>query len=156
MQMKTALFCSLLMVTFLAGCGGESGPPMGKVIGKVTLYGKPYPKALVTFSPEGGGPAATGSTDDNGDFELWTSGTKGAAVGNHLVSVVTIKDPVKTEPVAATSSDDPAYAAQAFGGAAAYKANKDEKEKIPAKYNKSTELKHEVKSGSNKIDLELK
>ncbi len=155
--MKTALFGSLFLLSFIVGCGGDSGPPLGTVNGKVTLYGKPYPKALVTFTPEGGGPAATSSTDENGDYELWSAGKKGAPIGNHLVSVVTIKEPVKaSEPVAATSSDDPAYAAQVFGGAAAYKADKEEKEKIPAKYNKSSELKHEVKSGSNTINLDLK
>ena len=155
--MKTLLFCSLCLVTFFVGCGGDSGPPLGTVTGKVTLYGKPYPKAIVTFSPEGGGPAATSTTDENGDYELWSTGKKGAAVGNHLVSVVTISEPVSTAPVAATSSDDPAYAAQSSGGgAAAYKAKKEEKEKIPAKYNVSSDLKKEVKSGSNKIDLDLK
>ena len=154
-HMKTALICSLFLMSFLVGCGGESGPPLGAVTGKVTLYGKPYPKALITFAPDGGGPAATSTTDENGDYELWSMGKKGAAVGNHLVTVVTIVEPVSNAPVAATSSDDPAYAAQAFGGTAAYKANSEVKEKIPAKYNKSSELKKEVNSGSNKIDLVL-
>ena len=155
--MKTAYLTTLLVLLFSLGCGGgDNGPPLGKVSGKVTLFGKPYPKALVTFSPDGGGPSATSQTDENGDFELWTNGRQGAAVGTHRVSVVTIKEVVKSAPVAATSSNDPAYEAQVFGGPAAYKANKEVKEKIPAKYNTSSELKKEVNSGSNKIELDLK
>ena len=155
--MKTAYFSTLLILLFSIGCGGgDNGPPLSSVTGKVLLYGKPYPKALVTFEPDGGGPAAISQTDENGDFELWTNGKKGAPIGSHRVSVVTIKEVVTTAPVAATSSDDPAYAAQAFGGPSSYKANKEVKEKIPAKYNVSTELKKEVTSGTNKIDLDLK
>lgn len=155
--MKTAYLATLLVLLFNFGCGGgDNGPPLGTVTGKVTLYGKPYTKGLVTFTPDGGGPSATSQTDGDGDFELWTNGRKGAVVGTHRVSVVTIKEVVKSAPVAATSSNDPAYEAQVFGGPAAYKANKEEKEKIPAKFNTSSELKKEVNSGSNKIELDLK
>ena len=154
--MKTVILLTFSLLSFAAGCGRDGGPPLAPVNGKVTLYGKPYPNAIVSFTPEGGGPAATSSTDQNGDYELWSAGKKGAAIGKHKVSVTTIKEPVKTTSFSDVRSDDPRYAAEiAAGGAAAYKV-KEEKEKIPAKFNKDTELSMEVTSGTNKIDLDLK
>jgi hypothetical protein len=152
---------SLMIVAMpmLAGCGGDDGPPLAVVKGKVTLFGRPYTKGLVTFTPEGGGPTGTSPTDANGDYEIWSAGKKGAAIGKHKISVTTIKDPTPKEtPVGATSSDDPAYAAQAFGGGPAEYATKakEDKEPIPAKYNSATELVKEVTSGTNTFDLELK
>jgi len=155
--MKTAIILTFALLSFAAGCGGDGGPPLAPVTGKVTLYGKPYPNAIVSFSPVGGGPAATSSTDQNGDYELWSAGKKGAAIGNHKVSITTIKEPVKTTSFSDIRSDDPRYAAEVASGsgAAAYKV-KEEMEKIPAKYNTATELSKEVNSGSNKIDIDLK
>ncbi len=150
---------SLLVVGFavtFVGCGGDAGPPLAPVKGKVTLYGKPYTKGIVTFSPEGGGPSATSRTDENGDYELWSAGKKGAAIGKHKVSVTTILEQPTTTAPSDMKSDDPNYAAQALGGPASYKAAKTVKEPIPEKYNKNTELKFEVNSGSNEIIIELK
>ena len=155
--MKSAFFLTLFLLAFSAGCG-DSGPPLGAVTGKVTLYGKPYPNAIVSFTPEGGGPAATSSTDQNGDFELWSAGKKGAVIGTHKVSVTTVKEVKETKSMAEVRSDDPAYAASLAESSsnAAYKAAANEKEKIPAKYNVNTELSKDVTSGTNKIDLDLK
>ncbi len=154
--MKTAIILTLALLAISSGCGGDGGPPLGTVTGKVTLFGQPYPNAIVSFTPDGGGPAATATTDQNGDYVLWSADKKGAAIGKHKVSVTTIKEPVKTSSLSEVHSDDPRSAAEiAAGGADAYKV-KPEKEKIPAKYNTNTELSKEVKSGSNKIDLDLK
>lgn len=147
----------LLLVAAIVGCGGDSGPPLAPVKGKLTLYGKPYPKAIITFEPKGGGPAATSTTDENGDYELWSAGRKGAVIGSHKVVVTTIIEaPPAAKSMSETSSDDPAYAAQVLGGPAAYKAVKEQKEPIPAKFNKNSELVHEVTSGANVINLDLK
>lgn len=156
--MKSMLFLSGAVVCLaLLGCG-PSGPELGTVKGKVTLYGRPLPNALVTFEPEGGGPVGTSPTDEEGNFELYSAGRKGAQVGNHRVVITTIRPPAQADAAqeaAARSSDDPAYMAQAHGGPAQYKKAEEFKEKIPAKYNTNTELKKEVKSGSNEINLEL-
>ena len=155
--MKSAFFSTLFLLAFSAGCG-DSGPPLGEVSGKVTFFGKPYPNAVVSFTPEGGGPAATASTDQNGDFELWSAGKKGAVIGKHKVSVTTIKEVKETKSMAEVRSDDPSYSASLAESSsnAAYKAAANEKEKIPAKYNVNTELLKDVTSGKNKIDLDLK
>jgi hypothetical protein len=153
--MKTMKWFALLAIVGVLGCG-DSGPPLSPVKGKVTLYGKPYTKGIVTFTPEGGGPAGASPTDENGDYELWSGGKKGAVIGKHKVSVTTIMESKKTAPPpGATSSNDPGYSA--FGDTSEYKAvEKEKKEPIPAKYNTATELVKEVNSGSNTIDLELK
>ena len=155
--MKSSYLLGLLLLVAVVGCGDSSGPSLYPVKGKLTLYGKPYPKGIVTFTPKEGGPSATSVTDENGDFELWSTGKKGAVMGQHSVSVTTVMEPVKDAgPVAPTSSDDPSYAKQVFGGPASYKAAKEQKDPIPEKYNKSSVLVNEVKSGSNVINLDLK
>jgi hypothetical protein len=148
----TRLSVLLVMAAFL-GCG-DSGPPLASVKGKVTLYGRPYAKGIVTFTPQDGGPTGSSPTDENGDYELWSSGKRGAQIGKHKVSVTTIIDQPKTTPPAQTSSDDPSYTA--FGNPTDYKKVESKKEPIPAKYNTETELVREVNSGSNTIDLDLK
>jgi len=152
--MRSCHFMFIFALTVLVGCG-DSGPPLAPVKGKVTLYGKPYTKGLVVFTPEGGGPTGSSPTDVNGDYELWSGGKKGATIGKHKISVTTIMEPVKeVAPPGQTSSDDPGYTA--FGGAAEYKKAEETKEPIPAKFNSKSELSKDVSSGQNTIDLELK
>lgn len=152
--MRSGYFVFIFVLSVLMGCG-ESGPPLAPVKGKVTLYGKPYTKGLVVFTPEGGGPTGTSQTDENGDYEIWSSGRKGAMVGKHKISVTTIMEPVKeAAPPGQVSSDDPGYTA--FGGAADYKKAKEMKEPIPAKFNSKSELLKDVESGQNTIDLDLR
>ncbi len=70
----------LLLAVLTAGCGGETGPKLAETAGVVTYKGKPLADANVTFMPASG-PAAYGSTDANGAYELSTTGDKGAMVG---------------------------------------------------------------------------
>jgi hypothetical protein len=112
------------------------------------MDGKALPNALVTFVPEAGGGAAIGKTDASGNYTLITVDRDGALVGKHKVSVTTIQEAAAVKEV---SSDDPEYLKQAAGNYAAA----PPKETIPARYNINTELVHEVKSGSNVINLEL-
>ncbi len=141
----------LLLSCTCIGCG-PGGPALGTVSGVVTLDGKPVTDGLITFSPEGGGPTATGTTDATGKYELISGDRKGAPVGKHKVTVTTLQ---KAEAVPEVRSDSPEYAKMAAGGGGDY-SKQPPKEKIPAKYNTATELTQEVKSGSNEINLELK
>lgn len=134
----------------LLGCGGED---LGSVTGKVTMDGQPLPNAIVTFVPEGGGRTGIGKTDANGEYTLVFAGGEGATIGKNKVAVTTA--PEATE-VTAMRSDSPEYAAQASGGTMSDYSKPAVIEKIPAKYNKNTELTFEVTSGSNVYDIELK
>jgi hypothetical protein len=73
----------------LAGCG-SGGPRPAAVSGTVTYKGKPVVNASVSFSPaEGNGRAATGLTDDSGNFKLGTfAATDGALPGKYQVGVI--------------------------------------------------------------------
>ncbi len=64
-------------------------PKLAEVHGLVTLDGKPYPNAKVTFSPAKGRPSE-GVTDSSGKFELfYLPQMKGAELGEHTVSITT-------------------------------------------------------------------
>jgi len=81
--------CFLLSACVLLGCG-ESGPPMGRVSGRVTYKDQPVPKATISFIPqvEGARPAI-GITDEAGNYQLTTTNPHdGALVGEHLVAIV--------------------------------------------------------------------
>jgi len=128
---------SLVLLWALVGCGGggSDNPDLGSVTGTVTLDGKPLPNATVEFTPTGGegGRPAVAVTDDDGEYELeYTPGNYGATPGSYQVVITT-----------ATTTTD------AEGN------DVDVPEKLPAKYNANTELKAEVKAGSNKFDFAL-
>ena len=78
----------------------------------------------------------------------------GAPVGKHKVAVTSIQQAKETVDLSQIPSDSPEYAkAIAAQGSADY--NVKFTEPIPAKYNTQTTLEHEVKSGSNEINLDL-
>jgi hypothetical protein len=118
----------------LSGCSGQGDrPPLGRVSGTVTLGGQPLTDAEVTFAPESGRPSA-GRTDSSGRYELsYVMRTKGAKVGKHRVFIGWPPD----------DDDD---------GAARKTADRP---KIPARYNRQSELTADVKSGSNTYDFKL-
>lgn len=153
MKSKLLTGTALIVACFaLAGCG-EGGPPLGTVTGQVTLDGKPAPNVAVTFMPVEGGGSASGITDANGNYELNHTTRKGAPIGKHKVAVTTVQQSQSTVDMSQIPSDSPEYAkAMAEGGSY----NVQFTEPIPEKYNKKTELEHEVKSGKNVINLELK
>ena len=123
--------CSLLLagVVSLPGCGrGGDGPPLGKVMGVVTLDGSPLPDAQVEFLPQSGRPSMA-ETGKDGAYRLqYTVDRDGALVGPHTVKIHT------AIPGRADSA----------------------KELLPDRYHSKTELKAEVKAGSNRFDFELK
>jgi hypothetical protein len=72
----------------LAGCGGQGKPV--KVEGVVTLDGKPFPGATVTFLPAAGnGRSASGLSEKDGSFRLTTfKPDDGALPGEYKITVL--------------------------------------------------------------------
>jgi len=101
-----------LAALLLAGCGG-GGPKLASVSGVVTVDGKPYKNAVVSFQPqavsgsENPGVGSTALTDENGKFTLTTmDGKPGAVVGKHKVRIQTKRDNPTAYFDPATGSDD--------------------------------------------------
>jgi len=127
---------AILAVAFVvaaSGCGGSSGPATGKVYGKVTLDGNPLPDAGVDFQPEAGRPSAA-RTDSNGDYTLeYSLDHAGAVEGLHTVRITTGGE--RPDPATGEMKRFP--------------------ELLPARYNVNSELKQEIKAGSNEINFDL-
>ena len=77
-----------------AGCG-DSGPDAVPVSGVVTLDGQPVPDVRIVFQPAQGSSddprlrlGASGTTDENGRFELRTGQHRGALPGVHVVTLI--------------------------------------------------------------------
>lgn len=116
----------------LGGCGGRSD--IGRVSGTITLEGQPLANARVIFQPQAAGSASYGVTDAEGHYTLqYNADTEGAMIGRHTVSVSTFMagDP---------DADPPGQISE---------------ERIPAKYNATSELMAEVTAGDNSIDFAL-
>lgn len=105
---------------------GCGGEQFGNVSGKVTLDGQPLAGATVEFSPEGGSPAY-GVTDEQGRYTLlFSADQKGAAVGNQRVRIFSFNE-----------------------------GRPREKERVPVKYNRQSELVRDVKRGQQTFDFDL-
>jgi hypothetical protein len=79
-----------VMMVSIPGCGGSGD--LSPVAGTVTLDGKPLADATVTFTPLEARKEllpASGVTDSQGRYILWTEDQAGAAPGRHAVSIVT-------------------------------------------------------------------
>ena len=95
--------------------------------GRVTLDGRPLEMVDVVFQPEDGKSSATSRTDPDGHYELlYKRGVVGAPTGQHIVRIGFTSNIVANPP------------------------------NIPDRYNKQSELRHEVKSGDNEINFDLK
>ncbi len=145
--------CFLLFAgvgVIVAGCG-KKGPVLAPVSGKVTLDGNPLPHVIVTFSPNGGGVASSGVTNEQGVYLLACQLGQGAVVGKHRVSIQSQNLAASAESVA-PDEDAPNYRPDPYASARAPAFV----EKIPARYNTDSQLVYEVHRGNNVIDLELK
>ena len=117
------LFLRLLLCTFaaltLAGCGGDGRRlDTVPVSGVVRVNGQAMEGAVVTFSPQGDGHAASGTTDASGKYTLTTEiSGDGAVPGSYQVMVTKFEQPnAPTAPAAGESDIDAAYrAAEAAG-----------------------------------------
>jgi hypothetical protein len=119
-----------VMLACLAGCGGPEHPPVGRVSGVVTLDGQPLADATVMFQPSNGR-ASQATTDKAGKYSLiYLDGVPGAMLGTHTVIIRTEIPGEDGQPPIA-------------------------KEKLPKKYHTESELKAEVKAGSNTHNFDL-
>lgn len=89
----------------LSGCGlPRDYPPLGRVTGTVTLDGLPVEGASVSFFPEEGR-SSTASSDAQGRYDLvFVNNVRGAAVGDHVVSISKIVPDPKYVPYALEKS----------------------------------------------------
>jgi hypothetical protein len=149
---------------FLAGCSGGSSEgrvEVYPVTGKITLNGAPVANAIVSFSPTGEQPAATGRTDGKGVYSLTTyDAGDGAAAGEYEVLVV--KESVSPAASAAPGGHDPnarvstpSVQHSARGGRAAAGSGSA----LPDKYSRRGQSGLEAKvtaNGKNTFDYDLK
>lgn len=90
------------LLAAVIGCSGDGN--YVPVSGVVSLDGKPYGKAAVSFQPIGNkdnpnpGRGSSAYTDDNGRFVLISDNHKGAVVGKHLVRITTRAKELASEP----------------------------------------------------------
>jgi hypothetical protein len=134
-----------ICLLFQSGCGGSGDQPeLGLVTGTITLNGKPLSGIAVVFQPDSGRPSR-GMTDAEGKYELtYIRQTRGAKIGSNRVEIAPSEDGEAAE---AENQDDENQSPT--------KRPKSGKPTIPARYNVRSELKVDVKSGSNTFDFKL-
>jgi hypothetical protein len=121
----------MLLLLLFSGCGTSND--LASVTGRVTLDGQPTLGLRLRFQPEApGGSPSYGSTDSDGQYVMnFKRGQSGALIGWHTVRIE--------------------------WGPGANASNGKSQGQIPARYNKETELRREVKSGvQNVFDFDLK
>jgi hypothetical protein len=135
------------VLAFAALCGCNSQPfAVAQVSGRVTLDGKPLPKASITFVPLATkenlapGPTATALTDADGRYTLTVNkDTPGAVVGRCRIFVTTMF----------TDAPPP----DRDGGPPV----RMPKDKVPERYNVRTDLTYDVpRDGTDHADFDLK
>jgi len=139
---RVLLLCWLVVLT---GCGPKP-PRMAQVSGRVTLDGKPLPKASVTFVPmaskenQNPGKTAQGITDEEGRYQLSVDvATPGAVVGKCRIYI-------------STRLSDPAIDDRDAGGPI----RSLPRDKVPPRYNMGTELSFDVPpAGTDKANFDL-
>lgn len=114
----------------LVGCSGTDG--LATASGRVTLDGEPLETAFITFTPTGTvGTPTYGKTDANGRFEMrFTDREAGAFIGENKVTITT------ADVVAPGEEPIP--------------------ERVPATYNRKSDLVVQVEAGENEFDFDLK
>lgn len=147
------LIASSLLLGAVVGC--NTSPQMRydsvqlvEASGTVTLDGKPLPNAVVTFESPETGQFAYGMTDSDGYYTLqFDSAVDGVTPGRKIVRIST------TRKILGLNSEEEAGEGGGEGEGAAAAA--PEKELVPAKYNKSSELTVEVTPDQTEYDFEL-
>jgi hypothetical protein len=134
--MKYSEFCQLAAIAIFVCAGCSKGDvELATVQGRVTMDGRPLPRAAVMVAPLAGkGGPAFAVTDEEGQYEItYTHDREGAVVGECIVRIRT----------GFQSFDD-----EQKGIA--------RPETVPAKYNLNSELKVNVQPGGGPYDFDLK
>jgi hypothetical protein len=122
----------------LVGLGCSSDSDRSRVKGVVSYNGEPVDDGGIAFLPEDGGAAQFRATGEILDGHYDLDDKRGPAPGKYKVEIFWNK---KT--------------GRQIKGASG--ATRDERSQVlPAKFNTNTELKVEVKSGTNTLDFDLK
>jgi hypothetical protein len=122
----------LVVLVVLAGCGGES---MGQVSGTVKVDGEPLKTGAITFIPVDGKTQTAGGNIEAGRYSV------------KKVPVTVMKIEIRAPKVIGTKKLYPTPDSETRPLTA---------EVLPARYNDQTELKLDVKSGTNVKDWDLK
>ena len=135
--MRYGIIFSLVSALFAAGCGGEAGVATHPVKGKLTIGGKAIDGIQITFEPMTEGESASGNTQADGSYVLFTGvqGRPGAPAGKYRV---VLADPGGTDYMDNPSGDTQPGAP-------------DIKGRVPDGY---TPKEVEVVAGENTIDIE--
>jgi hypothetical protein len=132
------------------GCSG-GGPQYAPVSGVVTVDGKPYAQAVVSFQPVGTGDnpnpgrGSSAHTDESGRFVLKCDDKDGAVVGKHLVRIMTRGNDVIGQVPDGSSADGAPKAAP-----------KGRADPIPAEWNSNSKVEFDVpKGGTEKANFDI-
>lgn len=158
------------LIPCLIGCGADGGGvKLANASGVVSYNGVPLAKASIMAFPENG-PIASGSSDDQGKFTLWTDERKGVAIGRIRLAIKVVGEVKESIEVAssgsATNTNDPSASTQSamqsmmkFNEIQKKKGRKPETGKSPLdRYGDAptSGLIYEIRSGTNDLKVELK
>ncbi|MCX7418844.1 MAG: hypothetical protein NT013_04815 [Planctomycetia bacterium] len=159
-----------LMIACLIGCGADDGGvTLANASGVVSYNGAPLAKASIMAFPEKG-PIASGSSDDQGKFTLWTDERKGVAIGRIRLAIKVVSENEGSIELpssgSVTNTNDPSASTQSamqsmmkFNEIQKKKGRKPEAGKSPLdKYGDAptSGLIYEIRSGTNDLKVELK
>lgn len=161
------LACWLLLIC--AGCSGDGLEPVYPVSGTITFKGKPVEGAIVAFTPNTTGQAASGTTDASGVYKLTTrSSGDGALVGKYSVTVAKYDQKLEPKAPAKTANGDSGQLADPYDITNEYPTGYNEmqaseiaaslsKNLLPPRYAnpKTSKLEAEVEESENKFDFKL-
>ena len=152
MGLRAACLASTAIIVVALGC--DDGTGLGKrysVSGMVLYKSQPVEKGTISFTPTTpDGRAATG-TIENGKYSLTTLAPgDGALPGKYKVTVI-------AKEVDTTEMEKISKGGQFHHDATFFKAMKNAKKLVPAKYGlaDTSGLEREVKTSSNTLDFEL-
>ena len=137
---RLAFFFGVLLgaitLATLSGCSDPQGRQ--EVTGEITLKGRPLDDGLINFAPLDGQPTGDGAQIVNGQYRIPRE--KGLAPGRYKV---TIYGGDGRSGAGDASPDSP------------YAGSKPGQERVPAEYNKKSNVVKEVKGGPNKFDFDI-
>ncbi len=106
MSLRVGIVVAVVAVSGLSGCGG--GPKLVPVSGTVTLNGKPFRDAEITFVPDPSnklGLPGLDKTGPEGNYMAMTEGRRGLVPGKYKVFVTKVT--LNASKVPAEFKDDP-------------------------------------------------